>query len=72
MKNYSSILKLLALILSAVAVICLLVANLEAIMDTMETLCGKAKGKFGLCRSCEWDDELDDWDDEDEYEEWDL
>lgn len=72
MKNYSSILKLLALILSAVAVICLLVANLEAIMDTMDTLCGKAKGKFKLCRGCEWDDEYEDWDDEDEYEEWDL
>ena len=41
-------------------------------MDTMDTLCGKAKGKFKLCRGCEWDDEYEDWDDEDEYEEWDL
>ena len=72
MKNYSSVLKLAALILTAVAVICLLAANLEAILDTVDTLCGKAKGKFGLCRSCEWDDEFDDWDDEDEFEEWDV
>ena len=72
MKNYASILKLAALILSAVAVLCLLVANLEAIMDTAESLCGKAKGKFKLCRNCDWDDEYDDWDDEDEYEEWDV
>jgi hypothetical protein len=69
MKNYSSILKLLALVLSAVAVICLLVANLEAIADVLDDLCGKAKGKFCSRCSC-LDDELEDWDD-DEYEEWD-
>ena len=68
MKKYSSILKLAALILSAVAVLCLLIANLDAIIDTAEPLCGKAKGRF--CKSCDWDDEFDDWDDEDEYEEW--
>ena len=67
MKNTSSILKLIALVLSAAAVICLLTANLEAIANLLEDLCGKAKGK--LCRSCSFDDEFEDWDD-DEYEEW--
>ena len=69
MKEYSSILKLIALILSAVAVLCLLAANIEAIMDTLDSLCGKAKGKF--CRSCAFgdEDEYEDWDDE--YEDWD-
>ena len=68
MKNYSSILKLIALVLSAAAVICLLVSNLEAIADVLDDLCGKAKGK--LCgRGCAWsDDEYEDWDDE--YEDW--
>ena len=62
MRNTSSILKLIALALTAAAVICLLVANLEAIMDVMDDLCGKAKGK--LCRSCSLDDdEYEDWDD---------
>ena len=69
MKNYSSILKLVALVLSAAAVICLLVANLEAIADVLDDLCGKAKGR--LCRGCDFDDEYEDWDDEDEYEDWD-
>ena len=50
MRNTSSILKLIALVLSAAAVICLLVANLEAIMDVMDDLCGQAKGR--LCRRC--------------------
>lgn len=68
MKNYSSILKLIALVLSAAAVICLLAANLEAIADVLDDLCGKAKGK--LCRACSFDDdEYEDWDDE--YEDWD-
>ena len=71
MKNYSSILKLAALLLTAVAVLCLFIANLEAIMDTAESLCDKAKGR--LCWSCRRDDgDFDDWDDEDEYEEWDV
>ena len=71
MKNYSSILKLIALVLTAAAVICLLVANLEAIADVLDDLCGKAKGKFSLCRSCFRgdEDEYEDWDDE--YEDWD-
>ena len=69
MKNYSSLLKLIALVLSAAAVICLLVANLEAIADVLDDLCGKAKGK--LCSRCAFDDdEFEDWDD-DEYEDWD-
>ena len=67
MKEYSSILKLIALVLSFIAVICLLAANIEAIMETLDGLCGKAKGK--LCRSCAWSDEDEDWDDE--YEDWD-
>lgn len=67
MKNTSSILKLIALILSAAAVICLLAANLEAILDTVDSLCGKAKQ---LCPSCRFSAE-EDWDDEDEYEDWD-
>ena len=63
MKNYSSILKLIALVLSAAAVICLLVANLEAIADVLNDLCGKARGK--LCSRCDFDadDEFEDWDD---------
>ena len=70
MKNYSSILKLVALVLSAAAVICLLVANLEAIADVLDELCGRAKSK--LCSRCAClDDEYEDWDDEDEYEDWD-
>lgn len=67
MKNYSSLLKLIALVLSAAAVICLLVANLEAIADVLDDLCGKAKGK--LCRGCSFDGDYEDWDDE--YEDWD-
>ena len=67
MKISSSVLKLAALILSAVAVLCLLIANLEAITDCLDSICSKTKGR--LCKSCDWDD-LDDWDD-DEYEDWD-
>lgn len=68
MKISTSVLKLAALILSAVAVICLLMANLEAITECIDNICGKAKGR--LCRSCDWDDQWEDWDD-DEYEDWD-
>ena len=69
MEKYSSILKLIALVLSAVAVICLLAANLEAIANTLDDLYGKAKGR--LCRSCTFGgNDYEDWDD-DEYEDWD-
>lgn len=68
MKISTSVLKLAALIFSAVAVLCLLIANLEAITDCLDSICAKTKGRF--CRSCDWDDSLDDWDD-DEYEDWD-
>ncbi len=68
MKKYSSILKIAALILSAIAVLCLVVASLDVIIGTAERICGKAKGR--LCKRC-YDEDYDEiWDDEDEYEEW--
>ncbi len=69
MKISISVLKLAALILSALAFLCLLIANLEAITDCLDSICAKTKGRF--CGSCGRDDDsLDEWDD-DEYEDWD-
>ena len=70
MKISTSVLKLAALILSAVAVLCLLIANLEAITECVDAICAKTRGK--LCRRCGWEDSFDDWEDDDEYEDWDA
>lgn len=70
MKNNSSLLKLIALVLTAAAVICVLAANLEAIANVLEDLCGKTKGKLSFCPFCRQDD-AEDWDEEEEFVDWD-
>ena len=68
MKITNSILKVAALVLSAAALVCLVVANLELISDALselwETIQEKKDGICQRCRGAEYDfeDEFEDWD----------
>ncbi|HIY07065.1 MAG TPA: hypothetical protein H9844_08315 [Candidatus Evtepia faecigallinarum] len=68
MKITEFILKITALILTAAAVICLVMANMDRISDWLAALWAKVQAKKErLCRTCPGqavggDDEFEDWD----------
>ena len=69
MKVTERVLKITALILSAAAVICLIMANMDRISDWLAALWAKVQAKKErLCRTCPGAAV----DGEDEFESWDL
>ncbi|MCI5690521.1 MAG: hypothetical protein MR286_06510 [Clostridiales bacterium] len=69
MKVTELVLKITALILSAAAVICLIMANMDRISDWLAALWAKVQTKKErLCRTCPGAA----GDSEDEFESWDL
>lgn len=68
MKLTSTILKLIAVLLAAFAVVCLVMANLERITRCVDAVSARLQAKKEAfrrtcpCGSCDEDDEFEDWD----------
>ena len=63
MKLTSTILKLIAVLLAAFAVVCLVMANLERITRCVDAVSARLQAKKeALRRACEMEDEFEDWD----------
>lgn len=68
MKLTSTILKLIAVLLAAFAVVCLVMANLERITRCVDAVSARLQAKKEAlrracpCNACEMEDEFEDWD----------
>ena len=68
MKLTSTILKLIAVLLAAFAVVCLVMANLERITRCVDAVSARLQAKKEAlrracpCSACEMEDEFEDWD----------